>query len=688
MERAKRSIVVWRRSIMALLLVAAVATAAFRLPAADLEAPTAQDRQVTLMVRRLMRDEHLSQRKLDDEVSQRAFKSFLKSLDPLKVYFYQKDVDEFAKQSRDLDERVREGNIKFAYTVFRRFLQRVDERVVAIDDLLKSDFDFTIDESLVVDGDTASYPKDAAEARDRWRKRLKFDLLVLETEETEGDEARAKLRRRYSNFAKRMRQTDSDELLEMYLTAVTTSYDPHSTYMSASSLENFRILMRLNLEGIGAALRIDDGYTVVSQVIPGGAADKQGELKPADRIVSVAQGEGEMVDVVDLKLDDVVKLIRGKAGTIVKLGVIPAGGGEKKTISITRAKIELKDSEARGEVLETGKKPNGNPYRIGVINLPSFYMDMEAARLNKKDYKSTTRDVRNILAGFKEEGVDAVLLDLRRNGGGSLSEAISLTGLFVEDGTIVQVKDPDGTVHQFKDDVPGMVWDGPLVVATSKFSASASEILAGAIQDYRRGLVVGDTSTHGKGTVQSLLDLGSQLFRITRPPNLGALKITMQQFYRPNGDSTQKRGVLADVTLPSITDHMDVSEGDLDFAIEFDKIKAADIKKNELVNDNLVRMLRAESGKRVSASEDFAKVRRRIERYVEQKARKQVTLNKKEFLAEREELNADKEDEKQIEEQNNPKDEVFERKFYNNELLDVTADYINLLRNGKVASAK
>ncbi|MDP6447617.1 MAG: S41 family peptidase, partial [Pirellulaceae bacterium] len=484
----------WRRSIMALLLVAAVATAAFRLPAADLEAPTAQDRQVTLMVRRLMRDEHLSQRKLDDEVSQRAFKSFLKSLDPLKVYFYQKDVDEFAKQSRDLDERVREGNIKFAYTVFRRFLQRVDERVVAIDDLLKSDFDFTIDESLVVDGDTASYPKDAAEARDRWRKRLKFDLLVLETEETEGDEARAKLRRRYSNFAKRMRQTDSDELLEMYLTAVTTSYDPHSTYMSASSLENFRILMRLNLEGIGAALRIDDGYTVVSQVIPGGAADKQGELKPADRIVSVAQGEGEMVDVVDLKLDDVVKLIRGKAGTIVKLGVIPAGGGEKKTISITRAKIELKDSEARGEVLETGKKPNGNPYRIGVINLPSFYMDMEAARLNKKDYKSTTRDVRNILAGFKEEGVDAVLLDLRRNGGGSLSEAISLTGLFVEDGTIVQVKDPDGTVHQFKDDVPGMVWDGPLVVATSKFSASASEILAGAIQDYRRGLVVGDTS--------------------------------------------------------------------------------------------------------------------------------------------------------------------------------------------------
>jgi carboxyl-terminal processing protease len=476
----------------------------------------------------------------------------------------------------------------------------------------------------------------------------------------------------------------------MYLTAITTSYDPHTTYMSPSSLENFRILMRLNLEGIGAALQPVDGYTVVSKIIPGGAADKHGKLKPEDKIVSVGQGvDGEMVDVVDMKLGDVVKLIRGKAGTVVRLGVTPAGSTETRVYEITRAKVELKDSEARAEIIEEGQNVDGTPLKIGVIDLPSFYMDMEGARKGLEDYKSTTRDVRRILEDFNEKGVDAVVLDLRRNGGGSLTEAINLTGLFIDHGSVVQVKDSGGRVQEYDDTERGMTWNGPLVVVTSKFSASASEILAGAIQDYRRGLVVGDKATHGKGTVQSLLDLGSQLFRIPNPPNLGALKITMQQFYRPNGESTQKRGVLADIELPAITTHMDIGEGDLDYAIEFDKIAPSRYLPYGMVSPEIVNALATKSQARISQSEDFDKLARKIDRYNTQKAKKRVTLNDEDFFAERSELDADKEDEKQFENQANPDEkEVIKRDYYFNEVLDVTRDYAKLLQHNRLAAAR
>ena len=380
----------------------------------------------------------------------------------MKMYFYQVDIDEFQKNQNSLDDRLKNKDISFAYTVFQRFLARVDERVKLIDELLKQPLDLTAKEQLITDPEALQYPRTAEDARDRWTKRLKYDLLVLKGRQ-EGAKranrpgARDKLHRRYHSFAKRMHQTDPDELLEMYLTAVTTSYDPHTTYMSPSSLENFRILMRLNLEGIGAALQIEDGYTVISRVIPGGPADKHGKLKPEDRIVSVGQGEdGEMVDVVDMKLNDVVKLIRGKTGTVVRLGVIPAGTNDTKIYNITRATIELKDSEAQRKVFEEGTKADGTPLKIGVIDLPSFYMDMEGARKGSDDYKSTTRDVANILQEFKQKGVDAVVLDLSRNGGGSLTEAISLTGLFIDRGPVVQVKDADGRVQQYDDTDAGM----------------------------------------------------------------------------------------------------------------------------------------------------------------------------------------------------------------------------------------
>ena len=657
-----------------------------------LTGPRTEDRQITRAVTKMVTDEHLIRGKqpLDDTISSRALEQFLKSLDNRKLYFEQADIAEFELQKDKLDDMMRRGDISFAYFVYNRFLQRVDERVSQVDELLKEEFDFTEDEVLSTDWDKIPYAQDAAEAKDRWRKQLKYDVLVLKSdkEDKKKEDPKVRLSRRYHSFAKRMHQTDADELLEIFLTSVTTSFDPHTTYMSPNSLENFRILMSLNLDGIGAQLKMDDGYTVIDKIVAGGAAEKQGELQVGDRVVSVGQGEeGEMVDVVDMKLNDVVKLIRGRAGSVVRLGVMPEAGGEMKTIRIVRAKIELKDSEARGAILDEGKKPDGTPYKLGYIDLPSFYMDMEAARAGG-EFKSTTADVRKILKDFNDKGVDALVLDLRRNGGGSLTEAINLTGLFIDEGPVVQVKDPDGQVQDYRDLDRGELWDKPMVVLTSKFSASASEILAGAIQDYRRGIVVGDTSTHGKGTVQSLLDLGPLMFRVGNPPNLGALKLTMQQFYRPNGDSTQKRGVLADVVLPSLTDVItDISEGDLDYAVEFDKVPAAEFSKYDLAQPNLVVELKNLSKQRTGQSADFAKLSKNIERYTEQKTKREIPLSEAKFMARRAELDSEKEEEKTFEHQEKGNDEVFKRDFYSSEALAVAVDYLRLLNKEKVAGA-
>lgn len=655
-------------------------------------APKPRDRQVTIMVASLLKRDHLSKHPLDDEIAKRGLKMFVKSLDPSKSYFMQSDIDEFSQKQSSLDDQLRAGDISFGYTVFQRYRQRLEQRLPTIEKLIDANHDFSVKEDLVIAPDATVYAKTEAEAEDRWRRRIKYDLLVLKGNKVEGAEARNRLKRRYSTFAKRMKQMDSDELLEMYLTSFTVGFDPHTTYMSPSSKENFEITMSLQLEGIGAALQMTDGYTVVSKVIPKGPADKDGRLKPEDRIVSVGQGEnGEMVDVVDMKLNDVVDRIRGKAGSIVRIGVISAGSTDTKIYNLTRARIELTDSEARGVIFEEGKRADGSPLKIGVIDLPSFYMDMAAARRGVEDYKSTTRDVRKILNDFKSKNVDMVVLDLRHNGGGSLTEAINLTGLFIDEGPVVQVKDPDGKVNKYDDVERGMAWEGPLVVVTSKFSASASEILAGAIQDYRRGLIVGDPATHGKGTVQSLLDLGEAVFRTNpKPPNLGSLKITMQQFYRPNGDSTQKRGVLADVTLPSITSHMDVGESDLDYAVEFDKVPTATFSKYDLVSANMIEQLKTASATRRQNSDEWQKEMRKIDRYQEFKSRKAVQLNEEEFFAARKDLDAEKEEEKQFDPQNNGKgkDEIVRRDFYFNEVLAIAIDYVNELRQRKVVRAR
>ncbi|MHB8903164.1 MAG: carboxy terminal-processing peptidase [Thermoguttaceae bacterium] len=656
--------------------------------AADPVGPTPIDKQITKMVSYYVQEQHLSKHKLDDEISKRFFEMFLKTLDPMKVYFLQSDVDKFEEQQLSLDDRIKEGDIQFAYDVFETFLERIDQRVTWAEEYVDVKHDFTIDEEIVRDPEEAKYAVNEAEAREQWRKRIKFDLLRLRVDEEKmaEEKQKEKVRRRYVSFAKRMHQTDRDELLEMYLTALTMSFDPHTSYLSPSSYENFRIQMSLELDGIGAELRSIDGYTVVNKIIPEGAADKEGNLKAEDRIIGVGQDvSGEIEDVVDMKLGDVVDKIRGKAGTVVRLEVTDTDGLNRRVVSITRDKIELKDSEAQQAVFEHGTKPSGKPFLIGVIDLPSFYMDMDGARAGNENYRSTTRDVRRILEDFNKRGVDAVILDLRRNGGGSLPEAISTTGLFIESGPVVQVKDKGPgdqateRVQPYDDEDSSIVWKGPLIVMTSKFSASASEILAGAIQDYGRGLIVGDHATHGKGTVQTLMDLGAVVFQGMRnPPAYGALKITVQQFYRPSGQSTQNRGVVADVELPSLTTHYDVGESDLDYSVAFDQVAPAPHKNYGQANDAVLQQLRLLSSKRWEQSTDFQRVQRNIKLYLEQKDRKTITLNEEKFRAELKELDADKEEQDALEDVVGSKETGVQREMYLDEGIAIAVDYLNL----------
>ncbi|RMF40249.1 MAG: tail-specific protease [Planctomycetota bacterium] len=667
------------------------------------------DRTIIKTVARIMDRQHFSKHPLDDEISERAFKQFLRALDPLKLYFLQSDIDEFSKNKTQLDDFAKAGDMDFARRVFLRFLQRVDERVEQAHRFIDMEHDFTVDEKLAVDRDKIDFAKSPQEAEDRMRRQIKYSLLVLESDriraqkEAEAgvqrdpsrniltgdplEDPKERLHRRYRNVKRRWHQTDADELLEIYLSSITTSFDPHTSYMSPDTLENFRIVMSLNLDGIGAQLTSEDGYTKLTSIIPGGAADKDGRLQPGDRIIAVGQGtDGEMVDVIDMKLDDVVDMIRGPAGTVVRLGVLPASGAETQIIEIVRAKIALEDSAARSEIVEYGKKPGSDqPFKVGYIDLPSFYMDMEAARNHKEGFRSTTRDVSRILSEFKDAGVDAVVLDLSRNGGGSLTEAINLTGLFIDRGPVVQVKDLTGHVEVYEDEAAGVAWEGPLVVLTSKESASASEILAGAIQDYGRGLIIGDPQTHGKGTVQSLVDLGQQLFG--GAGEMGALKITIQQFYLPDGVSTQRRGVLSDIVLPAITASFDNSEADLDYALPNDQVRGARHLDYNLVNSTVLAQLREKSSQRVAQSEEFKKLLKRIALYEQQKNEEFVSLNRDEFLRRRAELDAQREEEEQLLDSQLPKKEVFHMDYYNREVLEIARDYVELISKLNLAQA-
>lgn len=643
--------------------------------------PRSLDARVALIVTELIDHDHMSKHALDDEISERAIEQFIDGLDEMKRFFIQSDIDEFMKNRRKVDDLLKAREIQFPYTVYTRFLKRIRERVKLVDELLEGDFDFAIDETVPIDPEAAKYAANDEEVRDMWRRRIKYELLMLKAEKTKDEEARDTIRKRYRNLERTVRQWSHDDVMERFLSSVASSYDPHTSYFSPSTLEDFRIRMGLNYQGIGAELSpSDSGSAIIRRVMEGGGADEGGQLKAKDRIVSVGQGEeGEMVDVRDKRLDDIIKLIRGPEGTVVRLGVIPDGEEDMRIYNITRRKIILKDNSASGKVYDVA----ADGPKIGVIDLQSFYLDMEARRRGDEDFRSTTRDVRKILEDFKRQQVDAVVLDLRYNGGGSLDEAIDLTGLFIDNGPVVQVKDSLGRVKKHED-TPGTVWDGPLVVLTSKYSASASEIVAGAVQDYRRGLIVGDETTHGKGTVQSLVDLGRQLLRINM--NLGALKLTMQQFYRPGGASTQNEGVKSDVVLPSISNVVAKGEKELDYALAFDRVPAAAFQIEKLVTDDILAPIREKSLSRWQKSTDFQKVLADIEKFKKQKDRLVMPLNEKKFM----EIRAEFEDSEDIAntaepDANDDTDDAEEEQpdYYLSEVLQIASDYIEVLGGGR-----
>jgi carboxyl-terminal processing protease len=671
-------------ALACLLLIARLA------PAAD-PVPSKQDSLVAQLVCNFLQRGHLVQPELDAELSKRLFQRFFKNLDPTKNYFLKSDLEDFSKHETKLGALVKQGDLSFAYQVYERFVMRIAQRQKLIEGLVQAPHDFTVKESLSTDYDALDYAQNEDELRERWRKRIKFDLLLerIAKKPLPEAEAKQKILTRYQGMLKRWKQVDNYDLLEFYLSDLTTCVDPHSSYMSPNTLDDFDIAMRLHLEGIGAVLRSENGQTIVVEVVPGGAAAADGRLKPKDKITAVAQGDGKYTDVVDMKLRDVVKLIRGPRGTKVQLKVVHADTIEPITFDLTRQRVELKSQEARAEIVNQGKKADGTPYRIGIIDLPSFYADMSAARSGRTEIKSATEDVRKILKDFNAKGVDGVILDLRRNGGGALSEALALTGLFIDQGPVVQVKGSEGRVIRHDDPERGVAYAGPLMVLDSKLSASASEILAGALQDYGRALIVGDTSTHGKGTVQAVIDLGSRL-QAEDPPKLGALKLTIQQFYRVNGDSTQNRGVTSDIVLPSITEELATSEKELDYALAFDQVRPVEHAKLGLVSPEMVAALKGQSAQRIKDSKEFSRLIKEMEQIKTRRAKKEIPLNEQELRDQVSKEDAEKADKKDsgLDDEEPPPESApykFKRTFVNNEILQIMEDFLQRM---KVASGR
>lgn len=638
----------------------------------ELVPPTETDSRIAKGVVRLLEGAHLGRHKVDETMSRRMHRLFLESWDPGKRFYLQSDIDEFAKYEPEHATLIRQGKFDAAYAMFRRFRERLEERVKWVNELAVAPHDFNKPETLELDPKTIRYASSDEEARERWRVQVKYELEVLRVNGVKDDEARERVKKRYRNLLRYMLQVDKEELIERYIDSLTSSYDPHTSYMSPRSLDQFNIDIRSSLEGVGALLGQDDGVTIIREIVPGGVIAKDGRLKVGDKLLAVGEGEtGEMVDIEGLRISQVVRLVRGKAGTKVRLEVESGSTKERFTVVLTRARIELEDRKAKGEVIET--EANGKKAKIGVLTLPSFYASDPR---EGGERRGATIDCRRILGDFRRQNVDAVVLDLRNNGGGLLNEAVNICGLFIDSGPVVQVKDFQGNVRVHRDTSLGTAWDGPLVVVVNKLSASASEIVAGVIQDYRRGIVVGDSSTHGKGTVQQILELAEQMPQLfSSDTNAGALKITLQMFYRVNGDSTQLRGVRSDVVLPSLTDRDQFAEARMDFAMPFDHIPPANYVPVDLVTDEMIARLRSQSEARRQSDPEFQKYARKIVKRLEIAERKSLEFTEESLRQQKKEVGTeDDEDGNEGDLPQRKKEEKFGSEPYTREVLALAAD--------------
>ncbi len=593
-----------------------------------IEYTAAQEETAVELVEQL-EQRHYSKLEYTDELSSQHLDNYLDTLDGGRLFFTAAEVASFDRYRYEMDDTLPKGDLDAAFEIFNSFHQKMIARLEGLVEQLPTMVDamrFDVDERYQLDPETIAWAKDDAELDERWRLHIKNQVLNLRLADKPADEIVETLERRYNNQLTRVSQYNAQDAFQIYANALTELYDPHTNYLSPRRSENFNINMRLSLEGIGAVLALEDEYTRVSRIVPSGPADKQGELKPSDRIVAVAQGaDGEFVDVIGWRLDEVVNLIRGPKDSVVRLQVLPAKAGadaERRSIQIVRNKVRLEEQSAQKRILEL-PRADGETLRVGVIDIPTFYIDFEAMRRGDENYKSTTRDVRRLLGELEEENVAGIIIDLRNNGGGSLQEANELTGLFIEYGPTVQIRHSSRRVWRDGKRLRSTYYDGPLMVMINRLSASASEIFAGAIQDYDRGLVVGDRS-YGKGTVQTMVPLTE-----------GQLKITESKFYRISGDSTQHRGVVPDITFPSLYDTAEIGESALDHALDWDQINPVRHRRYSNV-DTLVPQLATFFEERSAMNPEFLYLQEQLEVAAENRSIQSVSLNEAVRRAERE----------------------------------------------------
>jgi len=609
------------RYLVLLLFAPALWAQPVAVPLEQLE-PTLEHNQSTHVIVKVIDKYHYKNSKLDDEASEQILDRYLEALDPNRFFFLASDINAFSKYEESLDDYLKSGRVDPAFHIFRIYRMRVEEAVAHANKLLDKDFDFTIDESYQYDRTEAPWVQTRAELDEIWRKRVKNDFLTLRLTDKDDAEIRKTLKGRYERVMHRVEQFDANDVYQTFINAYTLNLEPHTSYMSPSTSENFDISMRLSLEGIGAVLRSEDEYTVVQKTVVGGPAQLSGQLHAGDRIVGVGQGlDGEIEDIIGWRLQDVVEKIRGPKGSVVRLSIIPKEldtGGKRSTITLVRNKIKLEEQAAKSSIIQ-GLEGMGD-LKIGVIEVPTFYRDFAAEARGEQNFRSTTRDVRKLLTELKQESVDGVVIDLRENGGGSLTEATELTGLFIDKGPVVQIKDASGNVELETDTDETLAYGGPLAVLVDRNSASASEIFAGAIQDYHRGIIIGEP-TFGKGTVQTLVDLNR--FLPGKSKDLGRLRLTMAQFFRINGDSTQHRGVVPDIQFPTAAYTNDYGERSLDNALPWAEIKPAGYtpKGNGTVTNLLQQHL-----SRIEKDPGFQMLVKEQEQLTEMEKRTEVTL--------------------------------------------------------------
>ncbi len=649
---------------------------------------------VRFIVKRLV-SIHYSRQALDDKMAERIFRLYLRQIDPRRHYFLSEDINSFKPQIRKIDDALKRGDVELALEIFSVFKERYQSYLQYVQTLAEEELVFDTDLKIEIDRSKANYPETQEDAQALWHAKFQFDMLNATNGKPSIEEAKEQVLKNARSVQKHYAAYSHNEVVALYLNALANAYDPHTTYLPPVEKKTFDINIRLSLEGIGASLQWEDGYTIVSSIIPGGAAERHGKLKPRDRIIGVAQANRPFESVVDWRINDVIKLIRGKRGTTVRLRVLRQEKGEEQvhTMSIVRDKVVLKAREAKSVILKPEESVEQDFWnievknRIGLIRLPSFYTDFEGRQKNPSDYKSAYRDVRKILFDFKERGVEGVILDLRNNGGGGLGEAIDMGGLFLGKKPIVAVRSFNSNIS-VKVARQARVYDGPLLVLQSRVSASASEILAGALQDYGRAIIVGDEQSFGKGTVQSIDEL---------PANLGALKITIAQFYRVSGGSTQNKGVASDIVLPSFNDVNDIGERFVDYSLPWKSINPVRYQNNLEIKPHIEK-LRASSQKRVKKSEDFQDIVKEITNYQQNvKSRKFSTIGQlqEEYQERKEQREAALKKQSQNQDENDTSTKPDESKYQQSlekfgyfnpamqESILILQDYISFLKDTK-----